>query len=103
MELLQQKSRVSSISTDNLAKLASAMVSIDVVLQGGFTYLFINTHVNATEFVLFSFYQGQITQVWRMTNNPITNIAGIDVNTVRLSANGNCRGYIFKIGDTSGA
>ena len=35
MELLQQKSRVSSISTDNLAKLASAMVSIDVVLQGG--------------------------------------------------------------------
>lgn len=75
----------------------------DVVLQGGFTYLFINTHVNATEFVLFSFYQGQITQVWRMTNNPITNIAGIDVNTVRLSANGNCRGYIFKIGDTSGA
>ena len=75
----------------------------DVVLQGGFTYLFINTHVNATEFVLFSFYQGQITQVWRMTNNPITNIAGIDANTVRLSANGNCRGYIFKIGDTSGA
>jgi hypothetical protein len=74
----------------------------DVVLQNGLTYLYVNTHVLAIEMIMFSFYNGQITQVWRMTNNPITNITGIDTNTVRLTANGNCRGYIFKIGDTSG-
>ena len=74
----------------------------DIVLQNGLTYLYVNTHVLAIEMIMFSFYNGQITQAWRMTNNSITNITGIDMNTVRFTANGSCRGYIFKIGDTLG-
>ena len=74
----------------------------DVTLTGGYTYLFINTHVFAVEIIMFSLYGGNVTQAARLTGAQVTTITGIGENAIRLTSNGACRGSIFKIGNTAG-
>lgn len=76
--------------------------TIDVLLENGLTYIYFNTHVYAVEFILFSFFNNQILQLHRLTGNQVTSITAIGNQTVRFTANGNCRGFLFKIGTSYG-
>lgn len=76
--------------------------TVNVTLAPGYTYIYFNTHVTNIEMILFSFYSGSVMQLYRLTSVNVTDIAYEDDATVKLTANGNCRGYIFKIGLAAG-
>ena len=78
-------------------------MTLDVTLEPNRTYLYFNMHVYNIEMVLFSLYNGNVQTLCRLTNYNITDFLGLNVNTVRLTANGACRGFIFQIADTFGA
>lgn len=96
----------SDISDTTIHKIWGTLIdntTQDVVLNSGRTYLYLNTHVYNIEMVLFSFVNGNVQTLCRLTNYNITDFLGLDISTVRLTANGACRGFIFQLGNTLGS
>jgi hypothetical protein len=75
--------------------------SAQITLPAGHTWLYINTHVLNIELILFSFYESNIYILRRIAGNS-TSITALDYNRIKLAVSGNCRGYIFRIGNTQG-
>jgi hypothetical protein len=75
--------------------------SAQITLPEGYTWLYINTHVLNIELILFSFYESNIYTLRRIAGNS-TSITALDYNRIKLDVSGNCRGYIFRIGNTQG-
>lgn len=94
-----------AIANETIKKIWGTLVdneTQDVLLTPNKTYLYFNTHVYNVEMVLFTVFNGNVQTLCRLTSYHITDFMAVDTYTVRLSATGACRGYIFQLGDTNG-